>query len=576
MASIASLVVNIAADTAELRRNMLRAGQSVERFGQRFAAVNTVTTAIGTGIGHTVANIATNIARDLVGSLDDAIDRGAQLSTIAGSFNDLAVAAGGAAPMLDALRGSTAGLVTDLDLMGSANKALMLGLPVTATDMGVLAETATTLGRAMGLDATTSLNDLITALGRSSPMILDNLGLTVKVGEANRIYAAKIGTVAKELTDAQKKTAFYDAAMTAAKAKVAELGGVNLTLSDRLVQVRTSLENVINSIMRGIQESPVFTAALAGIQAAFVGAFGTDTRGIVDWMIDWIERLAIKAVDLGGTMLRTAGRVVEGFTVIASAVNRLLVTPIMTGSIKVGEALVFMAQMAEKLPFGEALAPVSGWLQGVVENMRVMRDSFAELTPDYLAEFWGGPWLERSGAFMGQLAEKMRAADEAAGSFTARTAAAAVAESALHQQAAAVNTTLDTQTNLLGSAADGMAHLANVSIPTLAAATATIAAPAPRGPAPTFRQGGAPMTVSVGDLNALRQLHGGPGSLEQLLAPIRQYLPGAGGFGGGGRPINITQNSLVNDARAKDELRAMIAEVMTDGMRGTGHRLRTA
>ena len=84
------------------------------------------------------------------------------------------------------------------------------------------------------------------------------------------------------------------------------------------------------------------------------------------------------------------------------------------------------------------------------------------------------------------------------------------------------------------------------------------------------------MTVSVVDLNALRQLHGGPGSLEQLLAPIRQYLPGAGGFGGGGRPINITQNSLVNDARAKDELRAMIAEVMTDGMRGTGHRLRTA
>ena len=130
MASIASLVVNIAADTAELRRNMLRAGQSVERFGQRFAAVNTVTTAIGTGVGHTVANIATNIARDLVGSLDDAIDRGVQLSTIAGRFNDLAVAAGGAAPMLDALRGSTAGLVTDLDLMGSANKALMLGLPV--------------------------------------------------------------------------------------------------------------------------------------------------------------------------------------------------------------------------------------------------------------------------------------------------------------------------------------------------------------------------------------------------------------------------------------------------------------
>ena len=58
----------------------------------------------------------------------------------------------------------------------------------------------------MGQDATKSLDDLITALGRSSPMILDNLGLSVKLGEANEKYAQKLGKTAGKDKKAQKAT----------------------------------------------------------------------------------------------------------------------------------------------------------------------------------------------------------------------------------------------------------------------------------------------------------------------------------------------------------------------------------
>src|SRR4030095_13031255 len=105
-------------------------------------------------------------------------------------------------------------------------------LPVTSASMGELAKTATVLGKAMGQDATKSLDDLITALGRSSPLILDNLGLTVKVGEANEEHAAKLGTSSSELTEAEKKLAFCQAAMEAARRKVAELGDQTKTLSE--------------------------------------------------------------------------------------------------------------------------------------------------------------------------------------------------------------------------------------------------------------------------------------------------------------------------------------------------------
>ena len=120
---------------------------------------------------------------------------------------------------IDAIRKSTGGLVTDMEAMQAANKAMLLDLGLTDAQMGDLAATATVLGRAMGQDANKSLDDLITALGRSSPMILDNLGITVNVSKANEVYAKTLGKSADALTDAEKKQAFMNAALTAAAAK---------------------------------------------------------------------------------------------------------------------------------------------------------------------------------------------------------------------------------------------------------------------------------------------------------------------------------------------------------------------
>ncbi len=154
--------------------------------------------------------------------------------------------------MLGSMRGATSGLISDFDLMAAANKAILLGLPVTASSMGTLAQAATVLGRAMGRDAKTSIDDMTTALGRSSPMILDNLGLSVKVGEANEAYARSLGKSADALTEGEKKQAFYNAAMAAAQQKVADLGGVHLTFGDRVQQARVIVGNMVDSLSRAV------------------------------------------------------------------------------------------------------------------------------------------------------------------------------------------------------------------------------------------------------------------------------------------------------------------------------------
>ena len=55
-------------------------------------------------------------------------------------------------------------------------------------------------------------------------MILDNLGIIVKVGDANKRYASILGKTSNELTDAEKKMAFLNATIEAGEDLMGRLG----------------------------------------------------------------------------------------------------------------------------------------------------------------------------------------------------------------------------------------------------------------------------------------------------------------------------------------------------------------
>lgn len=197
----------------------------------------------------TAAGLASTAISTVTSKVGEFVATGLKLPAVQDSFGRLTASLkqDGAA-MLANMTTATKGMVSNYDLMQTSNKAMLLGLPVTAASMGDLAKTATVLGKAMGQDATKSLDDLITALGRSSPMILDNLGLTVKVGEANEAYAAKLGKTSEQLTEAEKKQAFYEAAMEAARKKTKELGEQTRTLGEILTSVWTQAGNIVSGV----------------------------------------------------------------------------------------------------------------------------------------------------------------------------------------------------------------------------------------------------------------------------------------------------------------------------------------
>lgn len=260
--------------------------------------------AAGAAIGTFLGNIAYDAAKKLATELFDLAKRGIELAPVVTSFQRLAGSIGQSGDeMLRVTRTASKGLISDLDLMASANKAMLLGLPVTAQSMGLMAQTAVTLGKAMKQGPVQSFDDLITALGRSSPMILDNLGLSVKVGEANDKYAASIGKTAEQLTDAEKKLAFYNAAMDAAKQKVTELGGIQLTLADRVQQVRTSFTNLTDALGVAIATSPVVNTAVGSIADAFAGAIGGDQTALVRTLTGYVNDLAIASIGVAEVLV---------------------------------------------------------------------------------------------------------------------------------------------------------------------------------------------------------------------------------------------------------------------------------
>lgn len=242
--------------TPQLAQVDRAAGLLKSTFGQAFA-------------GFTLANVATRSIYALGSALVAAADRGARFSALSPAFDRLTASVNQSADaMLTRMHDATFGLVSDLDLMQSANKAVLLGLPVTAKEMSELARAAVVLGRAMGQDATKSLDDLITALGRSSPLILDNLGLTVKVGEANDAYARSLGKSAADLTQAEQKMAFYRAAMEAARKKTADLGEQQMGVSEQWHRLTTAVDNYTTSAAAGVNQSSSLSGGLGLIADA--------------------------------------------------------------------------------------------------------------------------------------------------------------------------------------------------------------------------------------------------------------------------------------------------------------------
>jgi hypothetical protein len=104
----------------------------------------------------------------------EAVKLGDQLNAAARGFERF-----GNAADLDRLRASTKGMVSDVKLLQQAVQAGNFGIPV--KELGTLFEFAQKRAKETGQEVDYLTNSIVTGIGRKSPLILDNLGISASM-----------------------------------------------------------------------------------------------------------------------------------------------------------------------------------------------------------------------------------------------------------------------------------------------------------------------------------------------------------------------------------------------------------
>ena len=220
--------------------------------------------------------------------------------------------------VLGILKEASKGTISEYDLMLAANKAMSLGVASNTEDFAILMEIARDKAKNMGLTSTQAFDDIVTGLGRWSPLILDNLGITVNATEAQELYAKSIGKSASELTEAEKKQAIINKVVNDGRRELAEMWWATLTAADRQqilqakitdlkTEIWTAFLPVVNEIVDKF--SDMVTNLLDNEEA--MDDLKTAMLNVADWIIWTIDKISTFMIWLDNLASKTRDVVVD-------------------------------------------------------------------------------------------------------------------------------------------------------------------------------------------------------------------------------------------------------------------------
>lgn len=207
--------------------------------------------------------------------------RGAALTGLADSFDRLTASVGvSSQTLLKDLRAAAAGTVSDFDLIRQANVALAGAAGQFGQEFGKnlpkILEIARVQARATGQDVGFLFQSLVTGIKRASPLLIDNTGLVLKIGEANKAYAEQLGKTVEQLTEEEKQIAVLNATLEAGQTAINALGGANETAAEKIARGQAIITNSLDALALAVQPAfgqflDVINRILAAVQTLVVG-----------------------------------------------------------------------------------------------------------------------------------------------------------------------------------------------------------------------------------------------------------------------------------------------------------------
>jgi hypothetical protein len=180
-----------------------------------------------------------------------------------------------AAAILESLQTASAGTVSANNLMLAANRAMVLGVANNTEEFTTLMEIARDRSRTMGLSVTQAFDNIVTGIGRGSPLILDTLGLIINQTEANEQYAQSTGKVTSELTEEEKKIALLNAVLKQGREGIDRASLSTKTAGESIESFKVSIADASADI------GSIFIPAVSDISNVL--------SGVIDTVAEWAD-----------------------------------------------------------------------------------------------------------------------------------------------------------------------------------------------------------------------------------------------------------------------------------------------
>jgi len=225
----------------------------------------------------------------------DASKQGAAVNQTADSFNRLIDTVGANKDLLNQLRDASKGTVDDMTLMSSTatllagtSDELGAALAEAAPKILELAKAANKLNPSLG-DTAFLYQSLMTGIKRGSPMLIDNTGITLKLGEANEKMAQSLGKSVEELTSEEQKMAILNATLEAGGNMLRQVGGNTDSATDSFARLETASKNLGDAIKADL--APFLASAVEAI--ATLWTWNEKVNAAFEDQADKIEKTSV-------------------------------------------------------------------------------------------------------------------------------------------------------------------------------------------------------------------------------------------------------------------------------------------
>ena len=227
--------------------------------------------------------------------------------------------------LLQTLRKATKNTVDDIELMKAAIKARDFGIPL--EDLGKYLSFAQLKAQQLDVSVQQMTDDIVTGLGRQSPQILDNLGLSAaeisaKTKETGDFMKAVASIVENNLAQAGET---YISAADRAAQKTAELHNRQLELGQALLPLKEKISNTFDTMKLSIMGCIVwiFQHRNASIALGFaLTALTISMTALNTAFRTWIAQTTLAKVVMAGWTATT--NTLKGiYLLVAAAINTM-------------------------------------------------------------------------------------------------------------------------------------------------------------------------------------------------------------------------------------------------------------